>query len=216
MHALLAPGQVIELLVGRALHLCLDVLVAGDGCVALVQRLCGDFTSVIDAHQAGGMRFLASIELGIDDVRGRICAGGAACRRAQPCAGRCWRLREFVERRELSFFMLRIIAMRVASTVYSAAIFAASRTLKEISHETSHVSLPAALLAPIVPDGTGSEEESPWSGKRTLGYLATSGNTENSTLNTGFEVGYTTGKWVHFSTAAAIQPRRTRYDGRGL
>ena len=34
------------------------------------------------------------------------------------------------------------------------------------------------------------EEESPWSGKVTLGYLATSGNTENSNLNSGFEIGY--------------------------
>ena len=31
-----------------------------------------------------------------------------------------------------------------------------------------------------------TEEKSPWTGRATLGYLATSGNTENSTLNTGF------------------------------
>jgi putative salt-induced outer membrane protein len=49
-----------------------------------------------------------------------------------------------------------------------------------------------------------AEKESPWAGKATLGYLATSGNTENSTLNTGFEVGYTAGKWAHQLTAAAI------------
>jgi putative salt-induced outer membrane protein len=46
--------------------------------------------------------------------------------------------------------------------------------------------------------------KSPWSGKATLGYLATSGNTETSTLNTGFEVGYTAGKWAHLFTAAAV------------
>ncbi len=49
-----------------------------------------------------------------------------------------------------------------------------------------------------------TEATSPWDGKATLGYLATSGNTENSTLNTGFEVGYTSGKWAHLLTAAAI------------
>lgn len=48
------------------------------------------------------------------------------------------------------------------------------------------------------------EAESPWSGKATLGYLATSGNTENSTLNTAFELGYTTGKWEHIANALAI------------
>nr|NIQ26344.1 hypothetical protein [Gammaproteobacteria bacterium] len=55
----------------------------------------------------------------------------------------------------------------------------------------------AALMAPAI--GMAQEEapESPWSGKATLGYLATSGNTENSTLNTGVEVGYSAGKWTH-------------------
>ena len=46
--------------------------------------------------------------------------------------------------------------------------------------------------------GTAGEEEapaSPWAGKATLGYLATSGNTENSSLNSAFEISYTTGDW---------------------
>ena len=49
------------------------------------------------------------------------------------------------------------------------------------------------------------EEEGPWSGKAALGYLATSGNTENSTLNTSFEVGYKTGDWQHVFQAFAIR-----------
>jgi len=56
---------------------------------------------------------------------------------------------------------------------------------------------PFSLMAQDAP-------ETPWSGKARLGYLATSGNTENTTLNTGFEVGYTTGKWAHVLDAAAI------------
>jgi len=63
----------------------------------------------------------------------------------------------------------------------------------------------AALIGPLSLNAEDAEEEkSPWAGKATLGYLATSGNTENSTLNTGFELGYTSGKWVHLLTAAAI------------
>jgi putative salt-induced outer membrane protein len=63
-----------------------------------------------------------------------------------------------------------------------------------------------ALAAPISSLAQEAEEpESPWSGKATLGYLATSGNTETSTLNTGLEVGYTTGKWLHEFTAAAVK-----------
>jgi putative salt-induced outer membrane protein len=48
------------------------------------------------------------------------------------------------------------------------------------------------------------EESSPWAGKATLGYLATSGNTENSTLNSSFEIGYTSGDWKHLFGARAI------------
>jgi len=61
----------------------------------------------------------------------------------------------------------------------------------------------AALLAPFSLMAQ-DELESPWAGKATLGYLATSGNTDNSTLNTGFEVGYKSGEWAHLLNAAAI------------
>ena len=62
----------------------------------------------------------------------------------------------------------------------------------------------ALIVTPLSSVAEETEEESPWAGKATLGYLATSGNTENSTLNTGFEVGYSSGKWAHLLTAAAI------------
>ncbi len=49
------------------------------------------------------------------------------------------------------------------------------------------------------------EEESPWSGKVKLGYLALSGNTESETLNSGFEINYKLELWEHQARAAAIQ-----------
>ena len=64
--------------------------------------------------------------------------------------------------------------------------------------DDSPTTTPASSLAGQAAD------ESPWSGKATLGYLATSGNTENSTLNTGFEIGYTSGNWSHLADAFAI------------
>jgi putative salt-induced outer membrane protein len=60
-----------------------------------------------------------------------------------------------------------------------------------------------ACAAPVM----AAEEEAPasaWAGKASLGYLATSGNTDNSNLNTAFEISYTAGQWVHFLDAAAI------------
>ena len=60
----------------------------------------------------------------------------------------------------------------------------------------------ATLVAPI--SLMAQEPEGPWEGKATLGYLATSGNTDNSTLNSGLDISYTAGKWEHKVHAAAI------------
>jgi len=51
---------------------------------------------------------------------------------------------------------------------------------------------------------SADEEEGPWSGKAALGYLATSGNTENSNLNTSFEIGYKAGEWQHLFDAFGV------------
>ena len=64
--------------------------------------------------------------------------------------------------------------------------------------------LGAALIMPLSLMAQ-EEEEGPWSGTATLGYLATSGNTENSTLKTGFELGYKVGKWQHIATLKALK-----------
>jgi putative salt-induced outer membrane protein len=42
-----------------------------------------------------------------------------------------------------------------------------------------------------------AEPESPWSGKVSLGYLSTSGNTDTTTYKTAFEVAYEKNKWKH-------------------
>ena len=64
-------------------------------------------------------------------------------------------------------------------------------------------------IAPLSLLAEEAEEQSPWAGKATLGYLATSGNTENSTMNSGFEVGYTSGRWAHLLEATAISASET-------
>lgn len=64
--------------------------------------------------------------------------------------------------------------------------------------------LAAMLAIPVAYAAEEEAEESPWAGKVTFGYLATSGNTENSNLNSSFEVGYTAGLWLHEARAAAI------------
>lgn len=60
------------------------------------------------------------------------------------------------------------------------------------------------LAAPLM---AAEEEEAPtgpWAGKASLGYLATSGNTENSNLSGKFEISYTAEKWIHAFDAATI------------
>ncbi len=65
-------------------------------------------------------------------------------------------------------------------------------------------SLFTLVLAALALPALANDDESPWSGKATLGYLATSGNTENSNLNAGFEVAYASGRWIHGLKALAI------------
>jgi putative salt-induced outer membrane protein len=49
-----------------------------------------------------------------------------------------------------------------------------------------------------------AEEEGPWSGAWSLGYLSTAGNTDTTSYNTSFGLGYTRDKWNHAFDAAAI------------
>ena len=61
-------------------------------------------------------------------------------------------------------------------------------------------------LALSVPVLAAEEEEAddPLEGNVKLGYLATTGNTETSSLNTSFEAKYVVGQWHHEATASAI------------
>lgn len=59
------------------------------------------------------------------------------------------------------------------------------------------------LVAPIFA-AEEEEQKDPLEGNVKLGFLATSGNTETSTLNTGFEAAYTLERWKHEASAAAI------------
>jgi putative salt-induced outer membrane protein len=65
-----------------------------------------------------------------------------------------------------------------------------------------------AMLAGVAPamahEEEAEEDTGPWYGKAALGYLATSGNTENSNLNALFEIGYEQDRWNHLFNALAI------------
>lgn len=60
------------------------------------------------------------------------------------------------------------------------------------------------VMAPALFAQEEQEEQGPWAGKARLGYLATSGNTDSSSLNSGLEVSYSAGQWVHAFKAAGI------------
>ncbi len=70
VNALLTPGEVVELFIGRMLHLTFNVFVPSHGCMSLIQGLSRDFARMIDPHQAGSMGFLLRIELSVNDVLG--------------------------------------------------------------------------------------------------------------------------------------------------
>jgi len=58
-----------------------------------------------------------------------------------------------------------------------------------------------AVLAQSAP---AAEEESPWSGSASLGFLSTSGNTDTTSFNAGFGVGYAMNAWKHALNARAL------------
>lgn len=60
-----------------------------------------------------------------------------------------------------------------------------------------------ALLA-LAAEASSADEGGPWSGSASFGFLSTSGNTENSSLNSGFDLGYAAGDWVHTLETIAI------------
>jgi putative salt-induced outer membrane protein len=59
-----------------------------------------------------------------------------------------------------------------------------------------------ALAAPLF--AAEDKEDDPLEGNVKFGYLATTGNTETSSLNTSFEAKYVTGDWHHEAIASAI------------
>ena len=64
----------------------------------------------------------------------------------------------------------------------------------------------AVILALAVPSlaEEADEETKPLAGNIKFGLLATSGNTETKTMNTGAEATYTLERWIHSAKAAAI------------
>jgi putative salt-induced outer membrane protein len=52
--------------------------------------------------------------------------------------------------------------------------------------------------------GTPAVAQGTWSGSVALGYLATTGNSENTSVNGNFKLGYDTGKWHHALEVKAV------------
>lgn len=77
--------------------------------------------------------------------------------------------------------------------------------MKRLSATVIALTLPFTAGAQEAAEATEAGKEGPWSGNASLGYLATSGNTENQSFNGGFEVGYTSGKWFHRLGGKAVK-----------
>ena len=210
VNALLAPCQMIEFFGGSMLHLLFSVLVASHSRMPFVQGLCRYLAGVIDAHETCGVRLLCRAEVRFFDRSGGIVASRApgGCRHGTKCIVRA--NEQAVDWGEFTFCHNWSIAKRFGLTVYSAAFFGSIPDfLRRKSMKLRVILCVATLIAPI---SLMAQEEAkgPWAGKATLGFLATSGNTENSTLNTGVELSYTAGKWQHIANAFAISASESK------
>lgn len=75
--------------------------------------------------------------------------------------------------------------------------------MSRISILALSLTLIPAVAYPQAGAAGAPEEAGPWAGKASLGYLATSGNTNTTSYNTAFDVSYAINKWTHSFAAAA-------------
>ena len=78
LQPLFAPGQMVVLLLGRALQTLTGLGQLGGERLALIERLGTDLARVVDAHQACHMPTLILAQFGLHQVGGRILALGDA------------------------------------------------------------------------------------------------------------------------------------------
>jgi putative salt-induced outer membrane protein len=175
------------------LHLLGYRFVTRNGCMALIQALGRDFAGMINAHQARGMAFFTLAQVSVGNAFGRVFAGSSSRRGYSRSQGIIDTRDEPVKRGKIAFLHAAIITRIIRGRFWRFDM----KTCRLIA-----IVLPIFASAAVAADEEAPS--SPWAGKVTLGYLATSGNTDNSNLNTGFEVAYTTGDWQHSFDASAI------------
>ncbi len=70
--------------------------------------------------------------------------------------------------------------------------------------KTQIASILSAALVVAAPATMAEEATGPWSGSASLGYLATSGNSDTTNVSASTTVGYNVGRWHHEGVAGAI------------
>jgi putative salt-induced outer membrane protein len=158
---------------------------------------------MIDAHQACGVYFLLVAKIALGNV------GRWIFTRRTPGWGRyCAQCiigphEEAIERRPIAM----LHAWDYSNAARSNGILRAPQIWSPEMYLRSVCLIGLLVLATplFAAEEEAAEEKSPWSGNVKLGYLATSGNTESSSLNSGFRITYEIDLWKHEATAAAIQ-----------
>ena len=85
--ALFAPGQVVDLLVGRLFHRFAHTRQARSQRLALVERLGTDLAGMVDAHEAGHVASFAFAQFGVRLDHGGRGAAGLPAERQQGAQG---------------------------------------------------------------------------------------------------------------------------------
>lgn len=200
--SLFAPGKVIEFLIRRTLHLLFGFAIPRNRGMALIQALCGNFTSVIDAHQSGCMRSLLRAEVTVGNTGRGIFPCWPAGRRRNRAQRIVGAREQPIESRQVPVLHGR----HYSNAAPAEGILRGQPNLEFEKMKLRSVYIVGLLVfaAPSLAAEEEAEEASPWSGSVKLGYLATSGNTDSSSLNSGFQITYSLELWQHEATAAAI------------
>lgn len=183
----------IKFLLSGVLHLLADRFIARNGSMALIQALGCDFAGMVDTHQTRGMGLFTVAEVRIGNAFSRIFARDSTRRAGSRSQGIVNARDHPVQRRKVTFLHDPII-----TRILRGRFLGPTMKLHNL------IAILCIFAAVTVNAAEEEAPASPWAGKATLGYLATSGNTENSSLNSAFEISYTTGDWQHLFDASAI------------
>ncbi len=208
-----APRKVVAFLQRRCLEHGTRVGCPGGKRLTRVQRLGGNFAGVIDTHQRGAEIAFdrGHVAIGMADGRVRSCRVRPRCERSQGIVGDRQKQIQTIEIAHHASIILR--HPRVQGEIQRTfcrffADFGSFLMLKRsvaLSGRLAGFVLAGQFLATAA---SAQGDEDTVSGRATLGFLSTTGNTESTNTNARLRLRYVPNEWSHEWDLSAVGATR--------